>query len=631
MPSTYFYKSVGTPTTFIKADRVGSPPTNVGPASAWDAHSGAVTEVTSVEYFTDISANEFSVVPTSGAVISTDNPYSDSSLSVDCNTTAPAHGHLVIGPSTNLDYDNNTSFTVEFWMKADPASGTTENIVGYGTSLNDAGINWMIRRNSSGIRFMLKNGPLYYADATTGINEGQWNHVAAVGTGSEIKLWINGVYRTSTAVSNMLQNTGGSLYIGRYINQFNGKIADFRYVVGTEVYTGTSNFTPPTAPLSNITNTQVLLRPQSETFNASRALISLNHNNAYNYDQSGSFLGKGIFYVGRMRTPVDGGDASLWTGLLNNGLIYAVENRDAGQDDFGIYQHEIGRVTNPDVSVPRPTLNQEFTTGMYINSSGQIEYSVNGQVFHTTSTTTAVAGNMLPFIRMYGTTTAEYELERVAIMTAGSHDEAYSISGGETKYVSKIIRPIPAGAPTPPFSSSSDAIAGGYGGSIAPFYIGGVTTNAYIDTDGWILYSSFASENTLTSTNATAWNGNNVLNADLAGLGYTTNAGAWNDGTGASTNTAYNRPAEHYYFYTNGNGYVDISTWNGPSNANQIKVIWQGVAPYEASSRVIVNGGSELSTQPTEEAFSPTGSTPLLRMVENSIGIFAVNSIWFKM
>jgi len=631
MPSTFFYKSVGTPTTFIKPDRVATPPTNVGPASAWDAHSGAVTEVTSVEYFTDISTNEFSVTPTSGAVISSDNPYSDSSLSVDCNTTAPAHGHLVIGPSTNLDYDNNTSFTVEFWMKADPASGTTENIVGYGTTLSDAGINWMIRRNSSGIRFMLKsNGTLYYADATTGINEDQWNHVAAVGTGSGIKLWINGVYRTSTAVSTNLQNTGGSLYIGRYTNQFNGKIADFRYVVGTQVYTGTSNFTPPTAPLSSITNTQVLLRPQTETFNSSRALITLDHQNAYNYGQTGSFLGKGIFYVGRMRSPIDGADASLWTGLMNGGNIYAVENRDAGEDDFGVYHWGLGRITNPDVSIPRPNLNQEFTTGMYINSSGQVEYSVNGQVFHTTSISTAVAAYMLPFIRMYGTTTAEYELERVAILTAESHDEAYNTSLGEG-YVSKIIRPTPAGTPTPPFSSSSDAISAGYGGSITTFYSNGVTKNAYIDNDGWILYSSFASDNTLTSTNATAWNGNNVLNADLTGLGYTTNAASWNDGTGASTNTQYNRPPEHYYFYGSGNGYVDISTWNGPSNANQIKVIWQGVAPYDASSRVIVNGGSELSTQPTEEAFSPTGSTPLLRMIENGIGIFAVNSIWFKM
>jgi len=374
--------------------------------------------------------------------------------------------------------------------------------------------------------------------------------------------------------------------------------------------------------------TEVTSGPQGETFNTPRALITLNYQNALNYDQTGSFLGKGIFYVGRMRSPVVGSDASLWTGLMNGGNLYAVENRDALEEDFIVYHG--GRVSSPDVSIPRPNLNQEFTTGMYISFSGQVEYSVNGQVFHTTSISTAVAANMLPVIRMYGTTTAEYELERVAIVTAGSHDEAYSTSLGGG-YASKIIRPKPAGTPTPPFSSSSDAIAAGYGGSITTFYSNGVTKNAYIDNEGWILYSSFASDNTLTSTNATAWNGNNVLGADLTGLGYTTNAASWNDGTGASTNTQYSRPPEHYYFYGSGDGYVDISTWNGPSNANQIKVIWQGVAPYAESSRVIVNGGSELSTQPTEEAFSPTGSTPLLRMVENGIGIFAVNSIWFKM
>jgi hypothetical protein len=66
---------------------------------------------------------------------------------------------------------------------------------------------------------------------------------------------------SSTGISASL-NTFDKFEIGRNqdgsVPEFNGYISDFRYVKGTAVYT--ANFTPPTAPLTAISGTQLLLK-----------------------------------------------------------------------------------------------------------------------------------------------------------------------------------------------------------------------------------------------------------------------------------------------------------------------------------------------------------------------------------
>jgi hypothetical protein len=46
--------------------------------------------------------------------------------------------------------------------------------------------------------------------------------------------------------------------------KFFGFISNFRYVVGTAIYT-TSSFTPITKPLSNVSNTKLLLNAKNES------------------------------------------------------------------------------------------------------------------------------------------------------------------------------------------------------------------------------------------------------------------------------------------------------------------------------------------------------------------------------
>lgn len=90
----------------------------------------------------------------------------------------------------------------------------------------------------------------------------QWAHIAVVRSGTTFTLYLNGSsVATATAIS-------GSLYAGTFGGRvgnlyftsnayLNGYVSNFRVLVGTALYTTT--FTPPTAPLTAITNTSLLL------------------------------------------------------------------------------------------------------------------------------------------------------------------------------------------------------------------------------------------------------------------------------------------------------------------------------------------------------------------------------------
>jgi hypothetical protein len=97
--------------------------------------------------------------------------------------------------------------------------------------------------------------------STDAIIYNQWSHVAVVRSGTTITLYINGVANGTYTTSATL-NGANSAWIGssgdELINGcFNGYISNSRVVKGTAIYTAA--FTPPTAPLTAVTNTQLLL------------------------------------------------------------------------------------------------------------------------------------------------------------------------------------------------------------------------------------------------------------------------------------------------------------------------------------------------------------------------------------
>ena len=102
------------------------------------------------------------------------------------------------------------------------------------------------------------------AAASSGLTENAWHHIACVrnGTGSNnIQVYVDGVSKV-TGTFGAIFDTNLPFRVGRQGNTstpqyFLGYISDVRIVKGTAVYTG--NFTPPTAPVTAITNTKLLL------------------------------------------------------------------------------------------------------------------------------------------------------------------------------------------------------------------------------------------------------------------------------------------------------------------------------------------------------------------------------------
>ena len=94
------------------------------------------------------------------------------------------------------------------------------------------------------------------------VNRESWNHIALVKNAGIIRLYINGIQESATITQSANFGQGSNVYIGQYHaggQPYTGYVSDVRVVNGTAIYT--SNFTPPTAPLTAVTNTTFLLNP----------------------------------------------------------------------------------------------------------------------------------------------------------------------------------------------------------------------------------------------------------------------------------------------------------------------------------------------------------------------------------
>lgn len=146
------------------------------------------------------------------------------------------------------------NYTIEVWA--------------YANSVSDARCVFFTKSATNSYTHILRYASttlweLYYPGGSTsfthhGANNAykQWTHHAFVRNSGTFRWYVNGEQVFS--VANSTDVTDNYLEVGNYANYFwNGYIADVRVVKGTAVYT--SNFTPPTAPLTAIAGTEVLL------------------------------------------------------------------------------------------------------------------------------------------------------------------------------------------------------------------------------------------------------------------------------------------------------------------------------------------------------------------------------------
>jgi hypothetical protein len=141
-------------------------------------------------------------------------------------------------------------FTIEFWLNASGGIGTTQTVISKGIAGSAANDIWTIEGSSGGnLTFYAAPSLTPYVATTTQPWTSGWAHIAISRSGSNTRMFVNGVQSGSTYTTLTTFSTGGFIRIGS--STFNatrtmtGYIDDLRITKGYARYT--SNFTAPTA------------------------------------------------------------------------------------------------------------------------------------------------------------------------------------------------------------------------------------------------------------------------------------------------------------------------------------------------------------------------------------------------
>jgi len=167
-------------------------------------------------------------------------------------------GDYLSGPTNNAAFQFGTGdFTVEAWAYH-TADDSYPSILEIGDHLATTGILFIMFGPGGGNVAAIYSGGF---KGSTAVTMNAWNHIAYVRSSGSLKIYVNGVSPAGVAFTNNLTNSNKvTIGVDQNISTgyfFAGNISDLRVVKGTAVYT--SNFTPPTAPLTAISGTSLLM------------------------------------------------------------------------------------------------------------------------------------------------------------------------------------------------------------------------------------------------------------------------------------------------------------------------------------------------------------------------------------
>jgi hypothetical protein len=208
---------------------------------------------------------------------------------------ANASGSYFRTPTASQYVIGLNNFTLEFWFYATsfPASpaGNVYGLIGNGgAAYNGTGF-WRISINASLGNKLFCDNAFTGTTGVTSLVAGQWYHVAVVRNGLNVSIYLNGVVEASATQSSTFYlgiggtaaapitsdgiNIGNSYAPGTAGTQtLDGYMQEIRITNGIARYT--ANFTPPSAPFSNVVNSpdpyyanEVLLLHADGNFNDS--------------------------------------------------------------------------------------------------------------------------------------------------------------------------------------------------------------------------------------------------------------------------------------------------------------------------------------------------------------------------
>jgi hypothetical protein len=246
----------------VKGSAVYSGASFTPPTEPLTAVSGTSLLTCQSNRFVDNSSNNFTITRNGDVSVKPFNPFTDEYSATDGSgyfNGASATDYLVV-PASQAPNFGTGNFTVEFWLN--PNSTTTSWANNSLATIMDADVAagtgtawWAIHQSNQTIIFSSNNANIL--TSSSALTASVWQHVAVVRNGSTLTIYVNGTSAGSTTYATTVGGERKLFIAVQGANRwFKGYISDLRIVKGTAVYT--TNFTPPTEPLTAVSGTELL-------------------------------------------------------------------------------------------------------------------------------------------------------------------------------------------------------------------------------------------------------------------------------------------------------------------------------------------------------------------------------------
>lgn len=349
--------------------------------------------------------------------------------------------YLTVSPGADFAFGTG-DFTIEMFVYHN-TRGTYDYLIDGRNSGQTSGPWGLSYGYSSGttLQFASSAGLAIAAPSNPPLHK--WFHVAVARSGTSLKMFIDGVAVASATNSTDFSTQPTISYIGtRYSTEhsFDGFISNLRVVKGTALYT--SDFTVPTEPLTNVTNTK-LLCCQSNRSQAD-ASASPQINSTINSGTPWSFFTNGTIFANRPKYNLFDGSTSTFMAPGTSGVA-GISNVTLSIPGGGITSVTSVRVyvgSNQPNNSPSVTLNSDSAQAISVDSQYvTLTNPTSGTLNSITLTgnATSSTGNLVEFaaIEVNGTVLRD-PVSRVgdagAITLNPFNTDINTIRGQETGY-----------------------------------------------------------------------------------------------------------------------------------------------------------------------------------------------------
>ena len=373
--------------------------------------------------FVDNGPDGHTITTTAGASVTSFGPFLTSAVYDAAVNGASAYfdgsGDRLHTPEDASTRVAASNFTFEAWVYPTTTTTSQKMIFTQGAPGVYSPFNVYVQGTTVRIYISINGTSWNIASNSTSSNPIQveaWNHIALVRNGTTIGLYINGVADNTYAVSTtaFFTPTRETSVGGRDGEEyFPGYITDARLVIGTAVYT--SAFTLPTAPLTAITNTKLLLNMAD-----GQAIDSAAQNNLTLFGNAKISTGQAKF-----------GDTSLYLdGTGDAAQIATTTNSFAfGTGDYTVEMWlYLTAVNENDQIFDMRTSDSSVNPGSYLDSSARPNLYISGGVRLTSNT--AISANTwthFAICRASGTT----RIFQAGQVTGTLNSDTYNIVAGK--------------------------------------------------------------------------------------------------------------------------------------------------------------------------------------------------------